>query len=346
MLNADQRLPDRFVLAKGRPKLIVDDSNRGFHWMPHTDDILNAIKRVHARLGQFPILVVIDTVFRSFGGANVNDSAHMNQYVAAATEIATKGADNGDNDGIDKSIALALVHHGTKGTGTPAGSVSLMAGADTLMPVFKHKNKDTGEVSHSWLVDEAKDDADTPARGFVLEVVDDIIDVSNEAVSSCRVVDRGPLPENAKADTGRGKKPKAAETPKAPKEPGPRTPNGEAVFAALVRVFAQDGVPQEREIIPDMPPMPSVTREQLKEQLKAAGRIIGTATGAMTSPERNQLRDVLNALANRKDIVMNAEAIAWPPGIEWWQRAAAKPKPPPKQSEQAPISEAANGGSA
>ena len=35
------------------------------------------------RLSPRPFAVAIDTVFRSFGGGNVNDSSHMNAYIEA-----------------------------------------------------------------------------------------------------------------------------------------------------------------------------------------------------------------------------------------------------------------------
>jgi hypothetical protein len=166
-------VPEQFALATGRPCLIVDPEGRGWNWIPHPDDVLAAIEAVRGNYGCLPIMVVIDTVFRSFGGANVNDSSHMNAYVAAAQEIA------------DLGVAVILVHHATKANGTPAGSVSLMGAADTLI----HVEKKDGE--HVWTVDEAKDDADTPPRKFRLEVVDKIIDGQGEEVSSCKVVDIG-----------------------------------------------------------------------------------------------------------------------------------------------------------
>jgi hypothetical protein len=300
MLNVDQRMPDRFVLAKGRPKLIMDDSGRGYHWIPHPDDITKGIKRVHARLGQFPILVVIDTVFRSFGGANVNDSSHMNQYIAAAQEIADNGADTGDNCNANTRIAVALVHHSTKSGNTPAGSISLMGAADTLIAVRK-----ADADARVWEVEEAKDDAETPPREFVLKVVEGIADAFGDYVSSCKVVDRGVWVQKAKPS-----RKLAAKEPKPPKPPKARSPNAELVYQALVTLFAQPDVPQEREIIPGSPPLLSVTRDELKDQLRAEGLIVGTLTGGMTGKERGWLRDQLTSLVSRKEIVMNAEAFA------------------------------------
>jgi hypothetical protein len=288
-----QLVPDQFVLATGRPKLILNPDANGRTWVPHPDDIDKACDRVFAEFGCLPILIVIDTVFRSFGGANVNDSAHMNTYVEAAQKIA------------DKEIAIVLVHHSTKAGSTPAGSISLIGAADTLISVEKK------EGCHVWSVEEAKDDAETPPREFVLEVVDGIADAFGEYVSSCKVVDRGPHKQETQE-----KRPGKKEQENKPKGPKPRTPNAEAVWSALMGLFAKPGVPQEREMFPGAPPVRSVTRDQLRDQLRTAGLIQGTATGAMSTTERGWLRNQLVALANRGEIIMRDDFIAWAPQPE------------------------------
>jgi hypothetical protein len=180
---------DNFVLATGRPTLLK--SRDGYQWVPNIQDILDAIEAVRDQLGSVPILIVVDTVFRSFGGGNVNDSAHMNAYLAGIQALA------------DQGIALILVHHATKSNGTPAGSVSLMGAADTIVLVEKHL-----DAIRSFTVEEAKDDADAPAYAFRLDVVDDIQDAAGEFVSSCRVVDLGPKTDaNTTAPGGRKPKP-------------------------------------------------------------------------------------------------------------------------------------------
>lgn len=182
-------VPPDFVLALGRPTLIQTFDN-GRSYVPHPDDINAAIKHVEETCGQPPIMVVIDTVFRSFGGGNVNASDHMNAYIASATEVA------------DKGIAVILVHHATKANGTPAGSVVLMGAADTLIPVEKLK-----DGKHQWQVEEAKDDADTPPRQFELEIVNVGVDVRGRPVTSCAVIDRGAAEPNPAEEPRRGRKP-------------------------------------------------------------------------------------------------------------------------------------------
>jgi hypothetical protein len=185
-------VPDDFVLATGRPTLIRNEDGRGYTWVPHPTDIKEAIEEAEAFYGRAPILVVIDTVFRSFGGGNVNESSHMNAYVAAAQEIA------------DGGCAVCLVHHTTKSGTSPAGSVALIGAADTLVGVTKNE-----DGTHTWTVEEAKDDASGVAVGFRLEVVDGIIDASGEEVTSCVLVPLAP-DETSRHDTaGRGRRPSA-----------------------------------------------------------------------------------------------------------------------------------------
>jgi hypothetical protein len=170
-LQAAGYVPEHFVLATGRPMLIRNDDGRGYSWMPNPEDIADAVSQVEAHYQCRPVLVVIDTVFRSFGGGNVNDSSHMNAYVGAAQEIA------------DGGCAVALVHHTTKTGTSPAGSVSLIGAADTLALVEKQE-----DGTHTWAVEEAKDDASGEPMPFKLEVVHGIIDASGEEVSSCILV--------------------------------------------------------------------------------------------------------------------------------------------------------------
>jgi hypothetical protein len=161
--------PKNFVLATGRPHLIrLNDKTHAA--APCPDDVLAAVAQAKAK-GYSPIAVAIDTVFRSIGAGNVNASDHMNAYLAALATI------------TDQDIALAAVHHETKAGGTPAGSVTLIGGADTIVATT---NLDDG--THSWHVEAAKDDAVTEPRKFRLSVINKVgTDPDGEEVSSCFV---------------------------------------------------------------------------------------------------------------------------------------------------------------
>lgn len=162
--------PANFVLAVGRPILIgFDKKNLA---LPQPQDIARAVEEVTARLGK-PIAVCIDTVFRSFAPGNVNSADHMMAYVEAFQQT------------IDKGIAGVLVHHATKSAQTPAGSVSLIGAADTVIATANG----LADGGHTWEIEMAKDDGETEPRTFKLDVVDIGLDPDGMPASSCVVVD-------------------------------------------------------------------------------------------------------------------------------------------------------------
>lgn len=180
----DESFPKNFILATGHPTLIrSDDMGRTF--MPDPKAIVEALA-VAAKRGLIPIAVFIDTVFRSFGSGNVNASDHMNAYLAAAAQVA------------DQDIAVVLVHHEIKSGGTPAGSISLIGGSDTIVRVARDE-----DGQRSWEVEFAKDDVETDQVKFDLEVVEIGIDQDGLPASSCIVL--GPDGEDAPAPAKNGR---------------------------------------------------------------------------------------------------------------------------------------------
>lgn len=162
--------PDNFVLAVGRPVLMAFDKKNLA--LPKPEDIAKAVDDVTRKLAP-PIAVCIDTVFRSFAPGNVNSSDHMMAYIDAFQQT------------IDKGIAGVLVHHATKSAQSPAGSVSLIGAADTV--VATANGQDDG--SHTWEIEMAKDDGETEPRKFALKVIDIGVDPDGLPVSSCVVED-------------------------------------------------------------------------------------------------------------------------------------------------------------
>ena len=188
-LRAGGPVEPRFGLTKGRPILITTEDGRYF--VPHPDDIIAEVEKARAKWGCLPVMVIIDTVFRSFGGGNVNASDHMSAYIAAAQMIA------------DLGIAVVLIHHTPKNGTLPAGSIVLIASADTLIAIEK-----VTEEERTWCVEEAKDDAGSPKRKFRLEVVDIERDEAGDLVQSCRVIDLGEAEPAAEGkETNKGGRP-------------------------------------------------------------------------------------------------------------------------------------------
>jgi hypothetical protein len=176
--------PQNFILATGRPRLITFDSN--IHaFVPHPDDVLAAVGQAKAN-GFPPIAAAVDTVFRSFGGGNVNASDHMNAYLAALSDV------------TDRGLALLAIHHEVKSGGTPAGSVTLTGGADTLV----HIERLNGGKERQWCVEMAKDDAETEGRKFTLPVVEVGLDAEGQLAASCVVEDGGNPPQAEKNSKG------------------------------------------------------------------------------------------------------------------------------------------------
>jgi hypothetical protein len=263
-LRAGGPVPDNFVLATGRPVLIETDDH-GRTYAPHPDDILAAIEEVKARLGLPPIAVAIDTVFRSFGSGNVNASDHMNAYVGAATQLA------------DLGMAVLLVHHETKSNNTPAGSISLTGAADVLIRTEKLK-----DGSHSWCVDDAKDDAATKPRTFRLDPIDVGTDSTEEPVTSCKVTDMG---EDATANNG-------------PDIPPSRRPFYDALIGAITRSDRTSG---------------RCTLKQWEDEALRRGAIEQPSAGETSRERGARLRDFRKAksdLLAAKWIIIDGEIVA------------------------------------
>jgi hypothetical protein len=173
-LKAAGELPDNFGLVACRTELITVDGRNIAH--PHAKDILNTLNDMAVDGMEMPVAIAIDTVFRSFGRGNVNQSDHMNAYIAALAEV------------LDRGIAVAAVHHATKVGTTPAGSVSLTGAADTIIAT---KNG----ASHTWEVEAAKDDAQTEPRAFTLDVTQIGTDEYGDPITSCVMTDQGFEPD-------------------------------------------------------------------------------------------------------------------------------------------------------
>lgn len=215
--------PQNFYLASGRPQLVRLDAH-GRVAFPQPDEILATIDAMPEK----PIAVAIDTVFRSIGAGNVNDSTHMNAYLAALAAI------------TDLGVAVAIVHHETKAGGTPAGSVALLGAADTIVVTAN------GEADHSWAVEAAKDDANSPARRFSLEIIDLGIDPEGFPASSCVVVPIAGLAASTK----------------------PLNPSYRALYDIAAELLASGQLIQP---LPDMPHVAGITRTALRTALSARG---------------------------------------------------------------------------
>ncbi len=235
--------PKGFILATGRPMLIRVDA-RGMTYAPDPSSILEALEDAKRR-GLDPVAIVIDTVFRSFGAGNVNASSDMNVYLACVAVL------------TDQGYAVALVHHEIKAGGTPAGSVSLIGGADTILHVWRES--ETGE-RRFWQVEMAKDDAETEPRAFTLDVIPIGLDPDGRHASSCVICDGGTAPDAMPKRRGRP-----------PSDNSDAAMLAGAIYTELCNLLADQREGENVSIHPEAAPIRAVNRSRLRATIKMAG---------------------------------------------------------------------------
>ncbi len=280
--------PPGFILASGRPMLIKADE-RGLHYAPDPSAILAALEDAERR-GLKPVAIIIDTVFRSFGIGNVNASPDMNVYLAALAML------------TDQGYAVVPVHHEIKSGGTPAGSVSLIGGADTIIHVWREEETSTRRF---WQVEMAKDDAETPPRSFDLNIVEIGLDPEGRVASSGVIRDDGPAPD-AKKKRGR------------PADEG----SAEAILASLIydKLCNLLADPNEGQFIslypslhPPAPPIRAIKRARLRVAINEAG-FVETTSDPADEKRVKRANDLLvhraiNRLGKRGKVAANRDWI-------------------------------------
>ena len=233
-VDQGRSLLGNFAVARGRPVLINLDP-KSHQAIPHPDDILDAVARMTAD-GKKPVAVAIDTVFRSVGAGNVSAFDHMNAYLSALAAIQ------------DQGIALVAVHHEVKAGGTPAGSVTLIGGSDTIINT---KRLDGG--GHSWSVEMAKDDIETEERPFTLEIVPVGANADEDDLTSCVVRDGSAKNSGAAVRMDRVKLSKSARV----------------ALAALSEAIGEAGADVQHKDLP--PGVKALTISQWREKAYARG---------------------------------------------------------------------------
>jgi hypothetical protein len=278
----DTTFPAGFILATGRPMLIRADE-RGMTYAPDPSSILAALADAKQR-GLDPVGIVIDTVFRSFGVGNVNASPDMNVYLACVALL------------TDQGYAVALVHHEIKSGGTPAGSVSLIGGADNIVHVWR---EDETSQNRFWQVEMAKDDAETSPRAFALEVIQIGLDPDGRPASSCVIRDGGAAPE------GTGKK----------KRGRPASENSDgAVMASLIHtelcnLLADVREGQDIRFRPEAQPIRAVSRSRLRATINQAGILVAVTDEAdrklVTKSNDKKVERAINLLKKQGKVALN-----------------------------------------
>jgi hypothetical protein len=278
-----ETFPKGFILATGRPMLIRADA-RGMTYAPDPSSIIEALEDAKRR-GLDPVGIVIDTVFRSFGDGNVNASPDMNVYLACVAVL------------TDGGYAVALVHHEIKSGGTPAGSVSLTGGADTVVHVWR----ETGE-RRLWQVEMAKDDAETEPRAFTLAVVQIGLDPDGRPASSCVVSDGGAAPEAAARKRGRP-----------PSDNSDAAILADLIYRELCNLLANPNEGQDVSLHPESPAIRAVSRTRLRGTINQAGILDPLPDGAdrkrVIEKNNAQVKRSINRLKKQHKVAVNEQWI-------------------------------------
>ena len=282
--------PEGFILATGRPMLIRADA-RGMTYAPDPSSVLAALEEAKQR-GLVPVAIIIDTVFRSFGAGNVNASPDMNVYLASIAVL------------TDQGYAVALVHHEIKSGGTPAGSVSLIGGADTIVHVWRESETSNRRF---WQVEMAKDDAETEPRAFALEVVPIGLDPDGRPASSCVIHDAGAAPDAATKNK-RGRP---------PSENSDAAILANLIFDELCALLADPNEGQDVAFHPQATPIRAVSRTRLRGSLNRAGILDPVTDEAdrkrITANNDNQVKRAINRLKNQRKVIANEQWIGLAP---------------------------------
>jgi hypothetical protein len=281
--------PAGFILATGRPMLIRADA-RSQTYAPDPSAIRAALDDAKAH-GFTPVAIIIDTVFRAFGVGNVNASADMNVFLACIATL------------TDQGYAAPLVHHETKSGATPAGSVALTAGADTIVHVWR-ENEESGR--HFWKVEMAKDDAETQPRAFTLEVVSLGRDADGRPATSCVVIDAGAAPDAA-APRKRGRPPSG--TSEAAIFAG-------AVYQQICELLADPTEGQDIAFAPAAQPIRAIGRSRLRATLNQAGILDPVTDEAdrqrVTKANEKRVNRALTRLKTQNKIALNDQWVGLP----------------------------------
>jgi hypothetical protein len=123
-------------------------------------------------------LLVIDTLNRASSGADENSSREMGQVIEAAKRLQAQ-----------LGGAVLLIHHsGKDATKGLRGHSSLFAALDAAVEVRRKGNQ------REWVIAKSKDDGDSAAFPFCLDVVEIGKDEHGDPIKSCAVVPDGYKP--------------------------------------------------------------------------------------------------------------------------------------------------------
>jgi hypothetical protein len=138
--------------------------------------------------GAVPVVVVVDTLNRTYSGSESSDQ-DMTAYVAAADAIKTRF-----------NCTVIIVHHCGLEANRPRGHTALAGAADAQISIRRQRHLITAAV------DFAKDMPDGYSNTSKLEMIEIGSDEDGEMISTCIVVPTDEKPEAAKPQLSAGMK--------------------------------------------------------------------------------------------------------------------------------------------
>jgi len=222
-------------------------------------------------------LIVIDTLARAIGAADENSSNDMGALIRLVDEIRS-----------ETGACLVLVHHTPKaGNGTPRGHSSLMGAADLMVRVEK---SDQGGLGNATVV-KAKDAEGGRSIGFVLRQVEVGADEDGDPITTC-IVEQDDAPTKTTCE-----KLNAADR---------------GYLNDIQDLLADPSAAAMVRPKSDMPEVWALTREQVRDAVRKAGRFTSDKGTPLSAADRQKFGRALTRLKDLKAICMTEEYI-WLP---------------------------------
>lgn len=214
-------------------------------------------------------LIVIDTLARAIGPGSENESGDMGGLIEGFDFIR-----------LETGAAMMIIHHcGKDASRGPRGHSSLLAAADTAIEVVRD---DDGRRIR---IVKCKDGIDGEETNFELDVIELGTDADGDRVTSCAVRE---LPtSHAAAD-------------KAPQ----LTTAERGWFKDIIGLFLDSNVTCHVTPRDGMRDVKAVTRDKLRDGLKALGRFTLDVTGNLTDADRKNFSRVAQTLRDKGKIGM------------------------------------------
>lgn len=242
-----------------------------------TPRLVAAIKAAAERMPVPVKLVVIDTLSRAMAGGNENAPDDMGALVRSMDEIRQ-----------ETGACVLFIHHSGKDAARGARGHSLLRAAiDTEIEI----KADPETNSHSATIVKQRDLKKGDLFGFGLEIVTLGENQHGEPVTTCIVREDEPMQRT----------------------PGAKlTPTEQGWLRDIEDMFCEPGLAEKIIPMPGMSVSLTLTREQVRDGFRRKGRFSAPPDVALTGPDRERMRSMLNKLKDKGKIGLTDQYI-WLP---------------------------------